>query len=69
MLGILDAEGYPVTPMGVVEMIDNVVPLVRSVGSGEVMPGRRCEECGSYAVIRKDGCNFCTACGATGACG
>jgi ribonucleoside-diphosphate reductase alpha chain len=69
MLGILDAEGYPVEPMGVVEMIDNVVPLVRSVGSREVMPGRRCEECGSYAVIRKDGCNFCTACGATGACG
>jgi len=50
-------------------MIDNVVPLVRSVSSREVMPGRRCEECGSYAVIRKDGCNFCTACGATGACG
>ena len=69
MLGILDAEGYPMEPMGVVEMIDNVVPLVRSVGSQEVMPGRRCEECGSYAVIRKDGCNFCTACGATGACG
>ena len=69
MLGILDAEGYPVAPMGVVEMIDNVVPLVRSVGSREVMPGRRCAECGSYAVIRKDGCDFCTACGATGACG
>ena len=69
MLGILDAEGYPVEHMGVVEMIDNVVPLVRSVGSQEVMPGRRCDECGSYALIRKDGCNFCTACGATGACG
>jgi len=28
-----------------------------------------CKECGNSAVIRKDGCEFCTACGAIGACG
>jgi len=33
------------------------------------LPGRRCKECGNTAVIRKDGCEFCTACGAIGACG
>jgi ribonucleoside-diphosphate reductase alpha chain len=49
---------------------DNVVPLrAASAGAMEVRPGKRCPECGNYAVIRKDGCNFCTACGAIGACG
>jgi ribonucleoside-diphosphate reductase alpha chain len=70
MLGILDEEGYPVQPMGVVEVpAENVLPFARSAGSMESQPGRRCEECGSYAVIRRDGCDFCTACGALGACG
>jgi len=35
----------------------------------QVLPGRRCKECGNTAVIKKDGCEFCTACGAIGACG
>ena len=26
-------------------------------------------ECGNKALIRKDGCDFCTDCGFTGACG
>ena len=34
-----------------------------------VMKGARCKECGNYTVIRKDGCDFCSACGWTGACG
>nr|WP_246174234.1 adenosylcobalamin-dependent ribonucleoside-diphosphate reductase [Paraburkholderia hayleyella] len=33
------------------------------------MAGRPCHTCGAHAVIRKDGCDFCTACGETGACG
>ena len=71
MLGILDEEGFPVDEKGVMEYeSDNVIPLrARSVGAMEVRPGKRCLECGNYAVIRKDGCDFCTACGATGACG
>jgi hypothetical protein len=28
-----------------------------------------CAECGNMTVIRKDGCDFCTACGAVGSCG
>jgi ribonucleoside-diphosphate reductase alpha chain len=34
-----------------------------------LMKGARCRECGNYTVIRKDGCDFCSACGWTGACG
>jgi ribonucleoside-diphosphate reductase alpha chain len=33
------------------------------------MHGRKCATCGANAVIRKDGCDFCTACGEIGACG
>ena len=33
------------------------------------MKGARCRECGNYTVIRKDGCDFCTACGYVGVCG
>jgi ribonucleoside-diphosphate reductase alpha chain len=33
------------------------------------MLGRKCGHCGANAVIRKDGCDFCTACGEVGACG
>jgi ribonucleoside-diphosphate reductase alpha chain len=34
-----------------------------------MMLGRKCGSCGANAVIRKDGCDFCTACGEVGACG
>jgi ribonucleoside-diphosphate reductase alpha chain len=34
-----------------------------------VMAGKKCGECGAHAVIRKDGCEFCTQCGHVGACG
>jgi ribonucleoside-diphosphate reductase alpha chain len=33
------------------------------------MKGARCTECGNFTVIRKDGCDFCSACGWVGACG
>jgi len=35
----------------------------------QTMAGKKCHECGAHAVIRKDGCEYCTACGAVGACG
>jgi ribonucleoside-diphosphate reductase alpha chain len=31
--------------------------------------GRPCPECGAHAMIRKDGCDYCTQCGYTGSCG
>jgi ribonucleoside-diphosphate reductase alpha chain len=65
-LGILDAEGQPVAPMGLFEVSgERAAPRSRPA----LVPGRRCGECGSHALIRRDGCDFCTACGHTGACG
>lgn len=67
MLGVLDERGYPINEMGVVEIPAAIrepdkVPYRR-------LPGRQCMECGNMALIKKDGCEFCTACGAIGACG
>lgn len=37
--------------------------------SPPAMVGKKCGECGAYAVIRKDGCDYCTQCGHIGTCG
>ncbi|PKO84094.1 MAG: ribonucleoside-diphosphate reductase, adenosylcobalamin-dependent [Betaproteobacteria bacterium HGW-Betaproteobacteria-11] len=63
MLGILDENGYPTREMGILE-----TPGEKS-GGVKVMQGALCGECGNYTVIRKDGCDFCSACGAVGSCG
>ncbi len=34
-----------------------------------VLAGRKCPECGAHAMIRKDGCDYCTQCGHMGTCG
>ena len=65
MLGILDADGFPIAPMGLVR--DPVDATPRRAPSGR--SGRRCEECGANALIRVDGCDRCTTCGAIGLCG
>jgi ribonucleoside-diphosphate reductase alpha chain len=65
MLGVLDERGYPVDEMGVLEIPE----ATREREELRMLPGKRCKECGNTAVIRKDGCEFCTACGAIGACG
>ena len=35
----------------------------------QTMNGTKCPDCGAHAVIKKDGCSFCTSCGYIGACG
>lgn len=37
--------------------------------STTVMAGKKCPECGAHAMIRKDGCDYCTSCGHLGSCG
>jgi ribonucleoside-diphosphate reductase alpha chain len=64
MLGILDEKGYPKREMGILAL-----PVLEERGGVPVMQGLRCRECGNMTVIRKDGCDFCTACGWTGTCG
>jgi len=33
------------------------------------MAGKKCKDCGAHAVVRRDGCEFCTNCGMLGSCG
>jgi ribonucleoside-diphosphate reductase alpha chain len=67
MLGVLDERGYPLSEMGVLEIPDDDrKPDIHRYGR---LIGKACKECGNFAVIKKDGCEFCTACGAIGACG
>ncbi|MGC2520856.1 MAG: adenosylcobalamin-dependent ribonucleoside-diphosphate reductase [Burkholderiales bacterium] len=61
MLGILDEDGFPRQAMGVLE--------TPAPGTAPKMKGMKCGECGNYAVIKKDGCDFCSACGWVGVCG
>ncbi|TAH53109.1 MAG: adenosylcobalamin-dependent ribonucleoside-diphosphate reductase [Betaproteobacteria bacterium] len=62
MLGVLDEKGYPTREMGILES-------PRDDSEPKLMQGALCTECGNHTVIRKDGCDFCTACGAVGTCG
>lgn len=65
MLGVLDAEGYPMAGSAVL-WSDAPVPEEDAPAATK---GSICPECGHAAVIRRDGCDFCTACGYTGSCG
>ncbi|MCK6389657.1 MAG: adenosylcobalamin-dependent ribonucleoside-diphosphate reductase [Azonexus sp.] len=64
MLGVLDEAGFPLQQMGILEAPEDTT-------SNKVLPtqGKLCPECGNHTMIRKDGCDFCTACGAVGTCG
>ncbi len=62
MLGVLNADGYPLRDMGVLD-----APMARD--TTRTMAGKICPECGNPTAIHKDGCDFCTACGYVGQCG
>jgi ribonucleoside-diphosphate reductase alpha chain len=62
MLGILGEEGLPRTQMGILE-------APGGDAQPRVMAGAPCPECGNSTLIRKDGCDYCTACGYVGVCG
>lgn len=64
MLGVLTEEGYPVDEMGLL-----TAPISKITNPVINTHGRQCQDCGNNAVIRKDGCDFCTVCGAIGSCG
>ncbi len=63
MLGVLDRDGYPIAGSTVL-WTDAPAP-----GAPAAVAGRTCPECGHPTLIRRDGCDFCTSCGYTGACG
>ena len=66
MLGILGPDGLPLQQMGI---LDAPSAKAKAQGNAGVMAGVRCPECGNHTMIRKDGCDYCTACGYTGVCG
>ena len=65
MLGILDEKGLSVRQMGIMERAGNG----STGGQARVMAGAKCPECANTTLIRKDGCDYCTACGYVGVCG
>jgi ribonucleoside-diphosphate reductase alpha chain len=56
----------PPQPLGAAAQAGQVS---EELGSPPAMVGKKCAECGAYAVIRKDGCDYCTQCGYIGSCG
>ncbi len=40
-----------------------------ALAAAPVLAGRKCPECGAHALIRRDGCEYCTQCGHLGSCG
>jgi ribonucleoside-diphosphate reductase alpha chain len=65
VLGILDDDGRAIRSVGILAM-----PQTRKtveLGTAAIK-GKVCPSCGAAAMIRRDGCEFCTACGFTGAC-
>ena len=57
----------------VTDPVQQVLPLEEPASQVSGMPpamaGKKCTECGAHAVIRKDGCDYCTQCGHLGSCG
>jgi ribonucleoside-diphosphate reductase alpha chain len=65
MLGVLDAAGFPLNAMGILQ-----TPADKQrAGASAPIAGARCPECANPTLIHKDGCEFCTTCGYIGACG
>ena len=71
MLGVLTQDGVPLEEMGVMvpEQSDLFSPETAAQPALKPLSGKPCPECGNHALIKKDGCEFCTACGHVGACG
>ena len=51
------------------EMLSAEPAAETSSAAPGVMAGKKCPECGAHAMIRKDGCDYCTHCGFVGSCG
>jgi ribonucleoside-diphosphate reductase alpha chain len=58
----------PVSSASPVSGIQEETDLLQEV-MPTVMAGKKCPECGAHALIKRDGCEYCTSCGHLGACG
>ncbi len=65
VLGILDDDGRAIASSGILALPDAVKLIEHETAP---VKGRVCPSCHAAAVIKRDGCEFCTACGYTGHC-
>ena len=65
VLGILDDDGRAIQSAGILALPDAVKVIEHETAP---VKGKVCGSCGAAAVIKRDGCEFCTACGTTGNC-
>jgi ribonucleoside-diphosphate reductase alpha chain len=49
--------------------LDEIKNPPAAASASVALAGKKCADCGAHAVIKKDGCDYCTACGFVGACG
>lgn len=77
--GFLDVDGNQVPARKLAKFV-GIVPQEQAKAAiavsideqkpcAKVQHGKECKECNAHAVIKKDGCDFCTNCGAMGSCG
>lgn len=61
----------PSVVQGILQMAEEVSSQRSAIEDSQssIIPGKKCEECGAHAVIKKDGCSHCTNCGNIGSCG
>lgn len=69
LLGILNQDSEPVEQMGVLDQPVRQATSAAAATARQVMNGKKCPECHRYAVVKRDGCDFCTSCSAIGSCG
>ena len=65
VLGILDDEGRAIQSAGILSL-PNAAKLMDH--DSAPIKGKVCPSCSAAAMIKRDGCEFCTACGFTGHC-
>jgi ribonucleoside-diphosphate reductase alpha chain len=76
--GFLDVDGNPVPARKLARIVEDsttahIADAIEAIKTGsetnKSVHGKECKSCGAHAVIKKDGCEFCTNCGETGSCG
>jgi ribonucleoside-diphosphate reductase alpha chain len=65
VLGILDDDGRAIQSAGILALPDPVQVIEHETPP---IKGKVCPNCHAAALIKRDGCEFCTACGFTGQC-
>ncbi|MDO8771744.1 MAG: adenosylcobalamin-dependent ribonucleoside-diphosphate reductase [Burkholderiaceae bacterium] len=65
----LIAQRMGLNNSGILPLVPSGQALNEDPGTTPVMAGKKCPECGAHALIRRDGCEYCTQCGHLGACG